>query len=127
VPREQLWRKKVSELAAPSYLAEVSRMDAENKSNIDISTLKEPAYTTVKSKAMLAILVLFVLACLGLWVLAFLNSTLPRITGGVDFRANACGIDWHKGRPFLYYPVILESTELAICVSSCPSAIVLVH
>jgi hypothetical protein len=73
---------------------------------------------------MFAAMIIFILGCIGLWVVAYMHSTLPRLTNGVDFRADACGLNQLQTRRFLYFPAILQSVELIICVSSCPGAIV---
>lgn len=63
---------------------------------------------------------LAIVGCVGLGVAGGVLGDLGRLRKGWDVYGNACGEGLMADLPMTYFPVPLESLEVALCVSACP-------
>ena len=48
------------------------------------------------------------------------SGSFPRLTNGLDFRGEICGLGKLSNFPYLYYPSPVIDTNVAFCVNKCP-------
>ena len=68
-------------------------------------------------------LAIFIFLCTCMWTLAgwsYYNGYPPRLQRGWDIYGNTCDYGNTKDRGYTFFPIPLESMEVAVCLQGCP-------